>query len=117
MSERPARINTFLTDANVQGPAIRLALKLGVQRLIRDVDTDVPCEIQDYDQCLTDYAIQQGYILVTGNVDDFAPKYTRLEQHPGAAFITPHHHRSYYHIAEWLKLLEDQDMSNQIVWI
>jgi hypothetical protein len=117
VTDSPRRKNIFLTDENVDGPAVELAQRLGVT-IIRDVDTDVPCEIQDYDQCLFDYAVEHGYIVVTANIKDFEPKfYTFAESgsdHPGLILIRSEHTSSSYLIAEWLALWDDRDFTNTV---
>jgi hypothetical protein len=59
MTDQPVHVNIFLTDENVDGPAIEIARAMGVE-IIRDVDTDVPCDIQLYDRCLTDFVVANG---------------------------------------------------------
>jgi hypothetical protein len=117
MSTEPARRNIYLTDENVHGPAIRLAMnKYGVQ-ILRDVDLNIPCNIDDYDQCLFNYAMEQSYILVTANIQDFEWQYYRYaETHetPGIIFIQPDHNRSSDLIADWLALWEEEDFRNRI---
>src|SRR5574341_1412172 len=102
MAQESARTNIYLTDENVDGHAIRLARGLGVT-IIRDVDTDVPCDIQDYDQCLFDHAVRHGYVLVTTNIQDFEPKFYAYaqtgEEHPGLILIRSEHRSSSYLIA------------------
>jgi hypothetical protein len=110
--------NVYLTDENVDGPAVRLARGLGVE-IIRDVDADVPCAIQDYDQCLFDYAVKRGYVLVTANIRHFEPKFYMFAQtgndHPGLILIRREHRSSSYLIAEWLALWADEDFTNRLV--
>jgi hypothetical protein len=117
MSEQPARKNIFLTDENVEGPAIEIARARAVE-IIRDVDTDIPCDIDHYDQCLFDYAAANGYVLVTANRKDFDLKFFEYAKthnsHPGLVLIHKNHRRSHYLIAEWLVLLSDEDMTNRI---
>jgi hypothetical protein len=109
--------NIFLTDENVDGPAIIIALAKSVD-IIRDVDTDVPCDINDYDQCLFQYAIEHNYVLVTGNNRDFEWQFYKYAEtgkdHPGLLLIQSKHNRSSYLIAEWLELLSDMDLTNTI---
>ena len=111
-------MNVYLADENVHGPAIRLALSLGV-RIIRDVDIDVHCDVEDYDQCLFDYAVEQGYIIVTANVRDFEPKFYKFaesgEDHPGLILVRREHRRSTYLIAEWLALWSEEDLTNRLL--
>jgi hypothetical protein len=116
MSDQPI-INTFLTDENVNGPAIEVARAKGVQ-IVRDVDLDIPCEIDDYDQCLFDYAVEHRYIVVTNNIKHFEPKFYKYAEsgrdHPGLILIQPQHISSTFEIAEWLELLKDFDLTNRI---
>jgi len=117
MAREPVRANVFITDENVDGLAVRLAYGLGVE-IIRDVDTDVPCVIQDYDQCLFDFAVGQGYILVTTNIRHFEPKFYEFARtgrdHPGLILIRSEHRSSSYLIAEWLALWADENFTNRM---
>lgn len=117
MAQESARTNIYLTDENVDGHAIRLARGLGVT-IIRDVDTDVPCDIQDYDQCLFDHAVRHGYVLVTTNIQDFEPKFYAYaqtgEEHPGLILIRSEHRSSSYLIAEWLALWAEENFTNRM---
>ena len=117
MMPEPARTNVYLTDENVDGPAIRLARWLGIE-IIRDVDTDMPCDIQDYDQCLFDYAVRHEYVLITTNIRDFEPKFYAFAQtgkdHPGLILIRSEHRSSSYLIAEWLALWADENFTNRM---
>ena len=108
--------NIFMTDANVEGPAIEIAHTMDVQ-IIRDVDTDVPCDISFYDQCLTEYAVAHGFVLVTVNIKDIAPLYKNLETHPGVVFISKNSRRSHKLIAKRLNELQHIDMTNRVEWI
>lgn len=117
MSDQPRRRNIYLTDENVHGPAISLALAKYRLQILRDVDLDIPCDSDDYDECLFNYAMQQGYILVTANIKDFEWRYYRYaETHetPGMIFIQAKHSRSSALIAEWLALWEAEDFMNRI---
>jgi hypothetical protein len=117
MSIQPKRRNIYLTDENVDGPAIRLArLKYEVQ-ILRDVDLDIPCDIDDYDQCLFEYAMEHGYILVTANIKDFEWRYyeyAETHETPGIIFIQANYNRSSELIADWLGLWEEEDFTNRI---
>jgi hypothetical protein len=73
VSEPFAITNIFLTDENVDGPVITIAREMAVISILRDVDLEVPCDIQDYDQGLTDFALANGYVIVTANIRDFHP--------------------------------------------
>jgi hypothetical protein len=112
--------NIFLTDENVNGPAIEIARRLGVE-IIRDVDIEIPCEIDDYDQCLFNYAAEQGYVLVTNNGDDFEWQFYRFaeggQDHPGLVIIQPNHNRSSQLIADWLALWIDEPFTNRLMRI
>jgi hypothetical protein len=118
MNDSLARRNVYLTDENVNGPAIELARLRGVQ-VIRDVDTEIPCHIRDYDQCLFDYGIEHGFVVVTGNIRHFEPKFYAYAEtggdHPGLVLIRPEHRTSSVIIAEWLELWSDEDLTNRIV--
>jgi hypothetical protein len=113
--------NIFLADENVNGKAIEIAQAAGVQ-IIRDQDldrvADLNCTIQDYDQCLFDYAVANGYVIVTGNRVDFEPKFYQFAEsgtdHPGLVLIRPEYHKNGTLIAEWLQLLADQNLTNKI---
>jgi hypothetical protein len=49
--------NTFLADETVDGPVITIAREMEVMSILRDADIDIPCDIQDYDQCPTEQHI------------------------------------------------------------
>lgn len=118
MAQEPAHRNVYLTDENVDGPAIRLARALGME-ILRDVDIDVPCAIADYDQCLFDYAVAHGYVLVTTNIRDLEPKFYAFAQtgadYPGLILIRPNYYRSSYLIADWLALWADENFTNRML--
>lgn len=117
MSDPFAITNTFLTDENVDGPVITIAREMEVISILRDVDLEVPCNIQDYDQCLTEFAVANGYVIVTANVRDFRPKYEALSTHPGIIYITAHHRHNHLEIAKRLRALQHEDLMNQVIWI
>jgi hypothetical protein len=83
------------------------------------VDTDVPCDVEDYDQCLFDYAVKQRYVIVTANIRDFEPKFYHFaesgEDHPGLILIRKEHRSSTYLIAEWLALRSEEDLTNRLL--
>ena len=118
MADEPAHKNIYLTDENVHGPAIRLAQTALDVEIIRDVDTEIPCDIEDYDQCLFDYAATHGYVLVTTNIRDFEPKFFRFAEtgkdHPGLILIRSEHRSSSRLIAEWLALWVDENFTNRM---
>jgi hypothetical protein len=120
LSDSPHRKNIFLTDENVDGPAIELARVRGVD-IVRNVDIELECELHDYDQCLFDYAVEHHCVLVTGNIKHFEPKVYKYAEtgsdYPGIIFIHPDHQHSHYLIADWLELLKDEDMLNRVVRI
>jgi hypothetical protein len=115
LGSQPTLQNIFLTDENVDDPAIELAIARDVQ-IIRDVDIDIPCEIHDYDQCLFDYAVEHNYVLVTNNTKDFEPKFWHYlasgQVHPGIIFIRNQHRSSSKIIAEWLKIYATEPCTN-----
>lgn len=117
MADQPRRKNLFLTDANVYGPAVKLAREKHGVEIIRDVDLNLECEGNDYDVCLFQYAMEQGYILVTANIIDFEwqyYEYAATHETPGIIFIRGKFHRSAEEIAEWLALWADEDFTNRI---
>jgi hypothetical protein len=122
MSEQPSRRNVYLTDENVEGPAIELArAKYGLE-IVRDVDLDIPCSSGvKYDECLFHYAVEHRYVLVTGNYKDFDYQFYEYvethDDHPGLILIPRHHRRSHYLIADWLALCADEDMTNRVLWV
>jgi hypothetical protein len=109
--------NIFLTDENVGGPAIRIARARGVQ-IIRDADLDLDCELDDYDQCLFEYAVENAYVLVTNNIKHFEPKFYKYAEsgrdHPGLILIQNQHRSNSTLIADWLDLWSDFDFTNRI---
>src|SRR5574341_1298949 len=115
MADPILRKNIFLADENVHGDAVRLARIWGVD-VLRVVDLDIPCNSRDFDQCIFDYAVQHGYIVVTVNIKHFEPKFYQYaqggEDHPGLVLINPDHRNDYYYIAEWLALLADENVTN-----
>jgi hypothetical protein len=117
MTNQPKLRNVFLTDENVDGPIIRLARAKGVE-IIRDVDTDIPCDIDHYDQCLFDYAIEHNYVIVTANIRDFEPKFYKYAEtgkdQPGIVFITSKNLHNHFEVAEWLAELQFEDLANWI---
>jgi hypothetical protein len=120
--DKPTINNIYITDENVEGPAVDLARAKHNLVVIRDVDTDVPCPSKiKYDVCLFHYAIEHNYILVTGNHKDFEYQFYQYIEthdfHPGIVFIPRHSRRSHELIADWLALLVDEDLTNRIVWI
>lgn len=117
MNESFTVTNTFLTDENVDGPVITIAREMEVESILRDVDLEVPCAIQDYDQCLTDYAVANGYVMVTANIRDFRPKYEALPTHPGIIYITAKHRHNHLEIARRLRALQHEDLTDQFIWI
>lgn len=117
MTDLSAHTNTFLTDENVDGPVITIARDMEVSSILRDVDLEVPCTLPDYDQCLTDFAVEHGYVLVTANIRDFRPKYEALPTHPGIVLITANHRHNHLDIAKRLRALQHEDLTGQFVWI
>ena len=117
-TDDPSDKKIYVTDANVFGPAVELARSKHGLQVIRDQDLNLECDLDDYDQCLFDYAMEHGYVLVTGNIKDFEPKYYEYaathETTPGIIFIQPNHSRSAELIAEWLALWEDEDLTNTV---
>lgn len=117
VTESFAVTNTFLTDANVDGPVITIARDMEVTSILRDIDLNLPCAIQDYDQCLTDFAVANGYVIVTANIQDFRPKYEVLATHPGIIYITANHRHNHLEIAKMLRALHHEDLTDQFIWI
>ena len=117
MTESFAVTNTFLTDANVDGPVITIARDMEVASILRDVDLNLPCAIQDYDQCLTEFAVANGYVMVTANIRDFRPKYEALPTHLGIIYITANHRHNHLEVAKTLCALRHEDLTDQSVWI
>jgi hypothetical protein len=112
---------SFYADEDVNGPAIRIARNLGV-RIVTSNEVG-PGGFSDKEQFR--YAVEHGYVLVTGNIRHFAPMFKEwLEagrDHPGIVFIHPRHHKNSNLIAEELHLLHEagtpDDLKNQAYWI
>jgi hypothetical protein len=108
--------NIYLTDENVDGDAIDYARRRYRLEIIRDVDIEVPCDHRDYDLCLFYYAIEHGYVLVTGNKKHFERRFYQYiadhDDHPGIVLILENHQRSSELIGDWLALWLDQDIRN-----
>jgi hypothetical protein len=119
MGDQP-RKNIYLTDENVYSPAIELAREKYGLHIIRDVDIEVPCDNDVYDICLFHLAMEQGYVLATGNNLDFEwqyYEYAETHETSGMILIQPNHARSTDLIADWLALWEEEDFRNWLVRI
>jgi hypothetical protein len=111
----------FYADEDVNGPAIRIARNLGVGIVTSsEVGLSGPSDDEQFS-----YAVEHGYVLVTGNIRHFAPMFKEWlaagRDHPGMVFIHPRHHRNSKRIAEELHLLFEagtpDDQKNQVYWI
>ncbi|MBN1429796.1 MAG: DUF5615 family PIN-like protein [Anaerolineae bacterium] len=109
---------TFLTDEDVDGPAVTIACEqLGLQ-IIRVVDAGFA---HTDDQEIFRYAEQNGHVIVTGNFKDFpailAEWVMANNQHHGVIIIGSKHYKNSSHIARKLAELASQDMRNKVEWI
>ncbi len=115
MTGQPA--STLYTDEDVDGDSIRLARKLGA-KIVTARDAGLP---KAGDPVHFDYAAEHGYVMVTGNIQDFDPLLKEWQAarqgHPGMIYITPRHAKNSYLIAEWLALYTYEAMENRVEWI
>jgi hypothetical protein len=114
----PIVVNTFLTDENINGDAIELARKIWDVRIVRPVDVGL---MRTADMLLFEYAIREGYVLVTGNTRHFAPLVKRWiaegNTHPGIVYITKKHRDNSHLIAQMLALYAAEPMTIRTEWI
>jgi hypothetical protein len=111
----------FYTDEDVNGPAIRIARDLGVEIVTANEARMRSADDPDHFA----YAVERGYVLVTGNITDFAPMFRDWlaggQDHPGIVYIYPHHRKNSRLIARELRTLYEagmpDDMKNQTWWI
>ena len=112
---------SFYTDEDVNGRAIKIAQNLGV-KIVTSSEVELGGS-SDEEQFR--YAVEHGYVLVTGNIRHFAPMFKEWlaagRDHPGMVFIHPHHHKNSKLIAEESHLLYEagtpDDLKNQTYWI
>ena len=111
----------FYADEDVNGSAIRIARNLGVEIVTsNEVGLGGSSDEEQFR-----YAIEHGYVLVTGNIRHFAPMFKEWlaagRDHPGIVFIHPRHHKNSNLIAEELHILHEagtpDDLKNQAYWI
>jgi hypothetical protein len=116
MNEPPAQ-NSFLTDVNVNGPAIDIAVRFGVT-IVRAVDISMGTAD---DSDLLAYAIEHSYVLVTGNFEDFPSLVTAMssrgQHHSGVLIIRSKVLKNSTHIAEMLALYASEEMVDRVEWI
>jgi hypothetical protein len=122
VTAQSSHLNIYLTDENVEGPAVELARAKYELDIVRDIDIDVPCPPRTkYDECLFHYAVEQRFVLVTGNYKDFDYQFYHYvetyDDHPGLILIPRHHRRSHHLIADWLAIWADEDLSNRLLWV
>jgi hypothetical protein len=90
VSEQSIR-NILFTDADVDGPAIKLAGEWDVE-IVRAADVRLRTAP---DPIIFEYALEHGYVVVTGNIQDYAPLVKAWlasgETHPGIICITKKH--------------------------
>ena len=118
MGEQPI---IFYTDEDVNGPAIEWARANGVEIITAD-DAGL---LTMPDDVHFEYALEQGYILVSGNFKHMRPLfYAYLEtndDHPGVIFIKPSVRENSRHIADELEMFykagKPDDFKNTETWI
>ncbi len=112
------RKNIFLTDEDVNGPAIELARTIWGVEIVRAVDVGLA---RTDDQTVFDYARERDYVLVSGNIKHHEPKFYQFAEsgrdHPGLILIRKENRSSSYYTAEWLALCADENMTNRILRI
>jgi hypothetical protein len=111
----------FYADENVDGGAVQAARRRGVEIVtVRDAGL-----LGAGDPAQFAYAIENQYVLVTGNERDFCPLYNEwLAQdfeHPGVFFITNRHLKDTALITDvlwlWYEAGTREDFRNLIEWI
>jgi hypothetical protein len=116
LSQEPIH-NILFTDADVNGPAIEIAREMEVE-IVRAADVELR---KAADPVIFQYAFEHQYILVTGNIQDFAPMLKEWletgEDHPGIIYITKKHRTNSQHIAEMMFLYASMPMTNRSEYI
>jgi hypothetical protein len=109
--------NIFYTDDDVNGIAIRMARKRGVQ-IVTSAEAGLG-GADDADHFA--HAVEQGYVLMTANIQDFAPLFAGWladgNSHPGIVFITGLNNQRPALLAAALDALRDWDMANRLEFI
>jgi hypothetical protein len=98
---------SFYADDDVDGPAIRWARKLGILIVTSNEAGNSGARDSEH----FSYAVEHGYVLITGNKKDYEPLFYEWAEsgadHPGMIFIGPDIRTSSGVIAEELQLLNE----------
>src|SRR5512137_300475 len=118
MPDEPAAPNIFFTDENVNGDAIEIAREAWNVQIVRAVDVGLK---QTPDPVLFRYAIEHHYIMVTGNIYEFAPLVKEWmdagNDYPGIIYITRKHYQDATYVATMLAICAEGPMTNRAEWI
>jgi len=111
-------VNTLYTDTDVNGRAIRMARRINPD--IRIVTADEVGMRYASDPQHFAYAIEHGYVLVTGNIQDYRPLVRDWlkagKDHPGIAYITDAASRRPSIVAQLLVSIAAILMTNREEW-
>ncbi len=114
---QPTHKNIFLTDEHIDPRAVEVARNDGA-----NVITVFEVGLNHTDDALIiDYALERGYVIVTGNRDDFAEVYYERSrsglEHPGLLIVYGPRLGNWKHIGEMLALYSNEPLANRVDWI
>ena len=107
MNDNDKKIVLFYTDDDVNGDAIKIARKMGVEI----VTTNEVGLGGARDPVHFKYAIDNDYVLVTQNVRHFIPLYTAWSEagneHPGVVLVDNKRIKNPLTVAKYLKMIHE----------